>query len=138
VLKTRLGPVLFGLPPNMKKDIPRLKAFLQLLPRRGKAAFEFRHESWLDEEVVECLRRHGSALCIADTDERPMAQLIGTTNWGYVRLRRKNYTRRSLAKWVTNLRSMAWKEAYVFFKHEDTGTGPKFAARFMELADTGR
>ena len=134
VLKKRQGPVLFGLPPNMKKDAPRLKAFLRLIPRGMKAAFEFRHESWFDDDTFDCLRAKGCALCVADAEELPRTKLVSTADWGYVRLRRRNYTKKSLAHWIEKMQSQSWKEAYVFFKHEDTGTGPKFAARFLELA----
>src|SRR5438105_8152217 len=128
-LKARRGPVLFGLPPNFKKDLPRLMAFLRRIPRSVQAAFEFRHESWFSDDVFDCLRARRCALCIADAEDLPRARLVATTEWGYIRLRRKRYTKKSLADWVKTLSSHAWKEAYVFFKHEDTGTGPKFAAR---------
>jgi uncharacterized protein YecE (DUF72 family) len=134
-LKARRGPVLFGLPPNMKKDIARLSAFLRLVPKRMQAAFEFRHESWFDDETFDCLREHNSAVCIAHTDEFPSPEVVSTANWTYVRLRRNRYTKKELADWVKRLRPQPWKEAYVFFKHEDTGTGPKFAARFLEQAE---
>jgi uncharacterized protein YecE (DUF72 family) len=133
-LTTRLGPVLFGLPANFKKDVPRLRAFLKLIPRGRQAAFEFRHESWFDEEVFDCLRRSNYALCIADAEELPPARVVRTSTWTYVRLRRERYTKKALADWAQTLQSLAWKEAYVFFKHEDTGTGPKLAGRFLELA----
>jgi uncharacterized protein YecE (DUF72 family) len=133
-LKGRLGPLLFQLPPNFKKDLPRLEAFLRLLRKRTSIAFEFRHASWFDNEVFDCLRANSCALCIADTDDAPRADLVSTAGWGYVRLRRKRYTRQQLAAWIERLRSQAWDEAYVFFKHEDAGTGPKFASRFLELA----
>ena len=98
-------------------------------------AFEFRHATWFDDEVFECLRAKSCALCIADVDDSPRPELIRTAGWGYLRLRRKRYTRKQLAKWIERIRTQAWNEAYVFFKHEDTGTGPKFAARFLELAE---
>jgi uncharacterized protein YecE (DUF72 family) len=132
--KKRLGPVLFGLPPNMKKDVPRLNAFLRLIPRRIRATFEFRHESWFDDEVFDGLRAKNCALCIADAEDLPATRLIATADWGYVRLRRANYTKPTLAKWVEKLSAQPWKETDVFFKHEDTGTGPKFAAQFMQLS----
>jgi uncharacterized protein YecE (DUF72 family) len=135
VLKGRRGPLLFGLPPNFKKNLSRLEAFLRVIPRRTQAAFEFRHESWLDDAVFACLRAHGRALCITDAEDLARTKMISTASWGYVRLRRENYTKTSLAEWVKRLRSQPWKEAYVFFRHEDTGTGPKFAARFIELAN---
>jgi|SRR5579863_1652418 len=134
VLKKQLGPVLFQLPPNFKKDLPRLKAFLCHISKRIPVAFEFRHASWFDDEVFICLRAKSCALCIADVDDSPQPPMISTADWGYVRLRRKRYTRKQLADWVERIRSQAWSEAYVFFKHEETGTGPRYAARFLELA----
>jgi len=134
VLKDRQGPVLFGLPPNLKKDVPRLQNFLKLIPRNTQAAFEFRHESWFDDEVFDCLRKQRCALCLADAEDLPRTNLVATANWGYLRLRRENYTKKLLAKWFEQIGPQPWNEAYVFFKHEDTGTGPKFAAQFLDLA----
>lgn len=134
LLKNRRGPLLFQLPPNFKKDLPRLESFLKLLGKRTSAAFEFRHESWLDDEVFACLRANSCTLCLADTDDLPNPPLVSTANWGYIRLRRAEYSDKHLKDWIKRLRSQPWAEAYVFFKHEDSGTGPKFAARFLELA----
>jgi uncharacterized protein YecE (DUF72 family) len=134
-LGSRRGPVLFGLRDNFKKDLPRLEAFLKLIPKDVRAAFEFRHESWFDDDVFDCLRGRTCALCIADAEDLPPTPLVATSDWGYVRLRRVNYTKKSLVEWIRRLRSLAWKDAYVFFKHEDAGTGPKLAARFLELAN---
>ena len=125
---------MFQLPPNFKKDLPRLEAFLGLIGKGTLAAFEFRHESWFDEEVFTCLRTNSCALCVADMDDARAADLVSTAGWGYARLRREDYTDEQLGEWIKRLRSQAWNEAYVFFKHEDAGTGPKFAARFLELA----
>jgi uncharacterized protein YecE (DUF72 family) len=134
VLKDRKGPVLFQLPPNLKKDLPRLEAFLGCIGDRMSSAFEFRHESWFDDEVFDCLRANSCALCVADMDDSPGIDLISTAGWGYVRLRREGYTDERLIDWIERLRSHDWHKAYVFFKHEDAGTGPKLAARFLELA----
>ena len=133
-LKSRQGPLLFQLPPNLKKDLPRLAGFLDLFAEGTPVAFEFRHESWFDGEVFEALRKKGCALCIADWEDTPSSELVRTADWGYVRLRREEYTDKTLGEWIEKLSSHGWKEAYVFFKHEDAGTGPKFAARFLELA----
>jgi len=132
--KKKRGPILFGLPPNFKKNIERLDNLLALLGGKTPATFEFRHESWFDDDVYDCLRRHNCPLCIADTEEMPDPRVISTANWGYLRLRRDTYTTPKLRKWVKVIASQDWKETYVFFKHEDTGTGPKFATTFLKLA----
>jgi uncharacterized protein YecE (DUF72 family) len=133
-LQERRGPLLFQLPPNFKKDLPRLEAFLGLVGKEARAAFEFRHQSWFADDVFDCLRANSCALCVADMDDVPCADLVSTASWGYVRLRREDYTDQCLAEWVERLRSQDWATAFVFFKHEDTGIGPKLAARFLELA----
>jgi uncharacterized protein YecE (DUF72 family) len=135
-LQGRLGPILFQLPPNFKKDVARLAAFLNHVRGRAKVALEFRHESWFDEDVYSCLREHDAALCIADAEDLPAAELIRTTNWGFVRLREEGYTDKSLCKWIDQIRKQGWDRSYVFFKHEDSAAGPKLAARFLELAAT--
>src|SRR5262249_13183835 len=107
-------------------------------PRKAKSAFEFRHASWFDNDVFNCLRKHRAALCIAHTDDFPSPEFIATTNWGYLRLRRERYSKKDLAKWLANVQAQPWKEAYLLFKHEDPGTGPKYAAQFLELAAADR
>jgi uncharacterized protein YecE (DUF72 family) len=132
-LKDRLGPLLFQLPPNMKKDAPRLREFLALLPSRRRAAFEFRHASWFDEEVFGLLRRHGAALCIADADDDLEVPFTATADWGYLRLRRPDYGDAEIKAWAKRVRKQDWRDAFVFFKHEDEGKGPQMAKRFLEL-----
>jgi uncharacterized protein YecE (DUF72 family) len=134
VLEQRQGPLLFQLPPNFKKDVPRLDAYLNHLGGRTKSAFEFRHESWLDDEVFDCLRAHSAALCFADAEDIPECDLVRTANWGYIRLRNEGYSEERLGEWVEEIKSKRLDEAYVFFKHEETGTGPQLASRFVELA----
>jgi uncharacterized protein YecE (DUF72 family) len=120
-LGDRLGPVLFQLPPNLKKDIERLRAFLALLPVAGRFAFEFRHDTWADDEVCAALRERGCALVCADTETsgEEGAPIVPTADWGYVRLRRCDYTPADLAPWVDRIRRQPWERAFVFFKHED-------------------
>jgi uncharacterized protein YecE (DUF72 family) len=132
-LKKRLGPMLFQLPPNFKKDVPRLREFLGLLPSRHRAAFEFRHQSWFDEEVFGLLRCHGAALCIADEKDDLKVPFVATVDWGYLRLRRLDYSDKELKTWVKRVQEQEWRDAFVFFKHEDEGKGPQFAKRFLEL-----
>jgi uncharacterized protein YecE (DUF72 family) len=134
VLKQRQGPVLFQLPPNFKKDLARLEPFLKFIDHRLATAFEFRHASWFDDEVFDCLRAHSCALCVADMENAAGKHLVSSSRWGYVRLRGENYNDAQLRKWIKRLKAQNWDEAYVFFKHEDGGTGPKLASRFLELA----
>jgi len=133
-LGPKLGAVLFQLPPNLKLDQPRLEAFLELLGGRVPAAFEFRHPSWQEPAVAELLRARGAALCVADTDEGPAPDLIATAPFTYLRLRRSAYPAGELAEWVAKLRLSAAPDAYVFFKHEDAGVGPRLAAELLALA----
>jgi uncharacterized protein YecE (DUF72 family) len=137
ILKDRNAPLLFQLPPNLKKDVPRLDGLLAFVDRRAKVAFEFRHESWFDTEVFDCLRAHSCALCVADVDDVPPPDLASSADWGYVRLRREDYSDKELEEWIEKLKSQAWDETYVFFKHEETASGPKYASRFLELASQG-
>jgi uncharacterized protein YecE (DUF72 family) len=133
-LKDRLGPLLFQLPPYLKKDIARLQDFLALLPPERLSAFEFRHESWLDEEVFDLLRQHRVALCVAEAEEGVEIPFVSTADWGYLRLRRPDYGDAELKAWVNRVRGQKWQNAFIFFKHEEEGMGPKMAKRFLELA----
>ena len=133
-LKEHLGPVLFQLPPFLKKDVSRLRDFLKLLPSQVRSAMEFRHESWFDSEVFELLREHQIALCIAEAEDGVETPFVSTADWGYLRLRRPDYGDPELQKWVDTVRDQKWKDAFVFFKHEDEGIGPKMAKRFLQLA----
>jgi uncharacterized protein YecE (DUF72 family) len=133
-LGARLGPLLFQLPPNMKLDLPRLDAFLESLGKRTRTAFEFRHDSWIVDDVFDRLRAHSCALCVADSEDLPLADLINTAGWGYIRLRREEYSDESLLEWLAKFRSQGWSEAYILFKHEDSASGPRLAKRFLEIA----
>lgn len=136
VLGPRLGPTLFQLPPNLKKDLPRLQDFLTLVPHTWRAAFEFRHVSWFDDEVFGLLRSHNAALVIADTDpdESDLAvPFMPTADWGYLRLRRAGYDAAALRRWAEQVQAAPWGGAFVFFKHEDEGTGPRLAAEFLTM-----
>jgi uncharacterized protein YecE (DUF72 family) len=132
-LGARLGPVLFQLPPNFARDTARLGDLLALLPPGLATAFEFRHQSWFDDDVYERLRARNAALCVADTDTGT-TPLVATADFGYLRLRDEGYADGDLARWVLTVRQTGWKQAYVFFKHEDSGMGPAFARRFLDLA----
>jgi uncharacterized protein YecE (DUF72 family) len=128
-----LGPVLWQLPPSAKKDLPRLRAFLSLLPRGGRATFEFRHPSWLSEDVLQALADARAALCVAEDEDR-RTPLVATAAFGYLRLRRLDYDGAALGRWAAEIRAQPWSEAFVFFKHEDEARGPEYALRFAGIA----
>lgn len=134
VLGSKTGAVLFQLPPHLRKDLERLQNFLAILPKDRAVAFEFRHPSWFDDEVFGRLREHNCALCMAETDQTESSNLVATAAWGYVRLRRSEYSRADLSNWKDRVLSQPWEHAYIFFKHEDEGIGPKLAGEFLELA----
>jgi uncharacterized protein YecE (DUF72 family) len=130
----RLGALLFQLPPFLKKNADRLDEFLDILPRGTRAAFEFRHSSWFDDEVYDLLRGRDCALCLSDADAGAKTELVSTASWGYLRLRQPEYRKPALEKWIKRIHAQNWQSACVFFKHEDEGAGPRLAARFLELS----
>jgi uncharacterized protein YecE (DUF72 family) len=138
LLGPKLGPLLFQLPPFLKKDLEVLGAFLENLPPGRQIAFEFRNPSWQDDAVHEMLRARGVMLCTADTDTGDPPPLVATAKLGYLRLRREAYSDPDLEGWVKRIAAQPWTRAYVYFKHEDEATGPKFAARFAKLWEAAR
>ncbi len=134
-LGDKLGPLFFQLPPNFKKATDRLADVLAKLPPALRVAFEFRHESWFDDEVYALLRARNAALCIAATEEG-VTPAVATADFGYLRLREVEYSAEDLQRWLQTIRDIGagWRDAYVFFKHEDSGTGPALARRFLEIA----
>ena len=137
VLGDHLGPVLFQPPPFLRKDVPRLQDFLAILPTGRAVAFEFRHDSWFDDEVYEVLRDAAACLCISDreTGDDREVPFLATCDWGYVRLRREHYETSQLRAWAHRVREQ-WPLAYVYFMHEDEGEAPGLARQFLDfLAD---
>jgi uncharacterized protein YecE (DUF72 family) len=133
-LGKKRGPLLFQLPPFLRKDLATVRDFLGRLPREVRAALEFRHQSWFDDEVFALLREHDASLCLADADSELDVPFVATATWGYLRLRREDYAEKDLRAWLKRVQDQAWKETFVFFKHEDAGKGPQLATRFLELA----
>jgi uncharacterized protein YecE (DUF72 family) len=132
VLGDRLGPTLFQLPPNLKKDVERLKTFLGYLPVDREYAFEFRHESWFDEEVFVVLRDRDIALCTSESAEL-QCPLVDTASWGYLRLHKLDYSEAALAEWAKCVASQSWDRAYVYFKHDEgAGSGPPAVEAFVQ------
>lgn len=135
VMGERLGPTLFQLPPNMKKDMERLRAFLAMLPEGRRYAMEFRHPSWFeDDAALESLGEHRVALAVIDQDDFA-SPVRCTTSWSYVRLHRMDYSGEDLARWAKSIEALDCTDAYVFFKHDhvpqSAGSGPLAVDAFM-------
>ena len=133
-LGEKRGPVLFQLPPNMKKDLARLEGFLALLPADHRAAFEFRNDSWFSDGVYAALKAKGASLCFSEREDNAPPPLVETAPWGYVRLRLEEYTEGDLEQWAKRLAATGWKETFVYFMHEPTA--PAYAASLMRFAGT--
>jgi uncharacterized protein YecE (DUF72 family) len=133
VLGGRLALVAFQLPPFFRCDIPKLQAFLDVLPRNVRYSFEFRHPSWFSTEMYDLLRRHHSILCIHDTDEG-CTPLEITTDVVYVRLRRQRYSDQERAEWRVRWKNWADSgiEVFAFIKHKDNPDAPQIARDFAE------
>ncbi len=130
-LGSKRGPVLFQLPPNLKKDLPRLEGFLALLPKDHGASFEFRSDTWFADDVYDALKAAGAALCLSEREDNAPPPLIETGPWGYVRLRLETYSDAELKAWARKLEATSWRNIYVYFMHEPTA--PAYAKALMQL-----
>jgi uncharacterized protein YecE (DUF72 family) len=129
----RLGPILFQLPPNMKKDLERLNTFFDRLPREKRYTVEFRHESWFDEDTFAALRSHNIAMCAIEQPDFK-SPVVSTADWGYLRLHRFDYDEPMLAEWAKVLKEQQWSDAYVVFKHDEgAGSGPPAVGAFIKV-----
>ncbi len=132
VLGPKLGPILFQLPPHLKKDIDRLRSFLALLPGDRRFTMEFRHESWFDDDVMAELRARDVALCISE-QEAFQSPVLATATWGYLRLHRFDYDEPALTAWANRVKAQPWQQAYVYFKHDHgVGSGPPAVDAFLK------
>src|SRR5438874_707348 len=133
-LEAKLGVVLFQLPPAFKKDAALLGDFLKEMPPGMRAAFEFRHASWFDDEIFGLLKDKNIALCVADS-ETLAAPMVATADYGYLRLRREDYQAEDVARWAHRVwkEKDTWSDAFVYFKHEESGIGPKLAMQLRAL-----
>jgi uncharacterized protein YecE (DUF72 family) len=135
-LGAKRGPVLFQLPPFLRKDLMRLSDFLQVLPEGHRAAFEFRHASWFSDDVYALLHDAGAALCLSEREDNAPPPLVETSRSGYVRLRLENYSEADLAAWASRFAATRWDEVHVYFMHEPTAPG--YAAALLALAAAAR
>jgi uncharacterized protein YecE (DUF72 family) len=131
-LGAKRGPVLYQLPPFLKKDLPRLTDFLALLPAGHGAAFEFRNDTWFADDVYDALKQAGAALCLSEREDNAPPPLVETAPWGYVRLRLETYSESDLEQWAKRLAATGWSETYVYFMHEPTA--PAYAQTLMKFA----
>jgi uncharacterized protein YecE (DUF72 family) len=131
-LGAKRGPVLYQLPPFLKKDLPRLTEFLALLPQGHGAAFEFRNDSWFADDVYTALKNAGAALCLSEREDNAPPPLVETAPWGYIRLRLENYSDQDLEAWAKRLGATGWGEIYAYFMHEPTA--PAYAQTLMKFA----
>ena len=129
-LGPKLAVLLFQLPPNFKKNADVLREFVALLPEGTRAAFEFRHESWLDAETYETLRSRNVALCVADS-EKMSTPVEVTADYAYFRLRDEGYQQPDIERWAHTIKALPLRDAFVYFKHEEQGLGPEFAKRLI-------
>ena len=130
-LGPQLAPVLVQLPPNLKADEVLLREFLTLWPRDLKTAFEFRHSTWFADPIFAALKDFGAALCIAESEELA-TPVVRTADFAYFRLRRMDYDEAALRKWAEIVRAGAG-DSFVYFKHEDSGMGPKLGNAFRGM-----
>ncbi|PWT85136.1 MAG: DUF72 domain-containing protein [Blastocatellia bacterium] len=137
-LGEKLGALLFQLPPNAKKDLALFDAFLADLPPKVCAAFEFRHASWLDDEVFDRLAKRNLALCIADSEKMSTPVRV-TADYAYFRLRDEGYTTDDITRWsdIIAQETGRCRDVFVYFKHEEEGKGPEFARLLMERLSIG-
>ena len=131
-LGEKRGPVLFQLPPNLKKDLPRLAEFLTLLPPDHRAAFEFRNDTWFDDEVYAALKGVAASLCLSEREDNAPPPLVETAPWGYLRLRLEEYSDRDLEAWADRIAATGWKEVFAYFMHEPTA--PAYAKSLMDFS----
>ena len=136
-LGDKLGPILFQLPPNLKKDIPRLQNFLSYLPGDRRYTFEFRHESWFDEDTFSVLRDRDIAMCVSESADLA-CPVVCTATWGYLRLHKLDYSPAALEEWAKCVSAQKWNDAYVYFKHDEgEGSGPPAVESFVRASSSG-
>ena len=136
-LKKKLGAVLFQFPASFRQDTPLLENFLKHIPPGIPCAFDFRSATWFNDETYSLLGKREFALCLEDTDKKPVEDITSTASWGYFRLRRNNYSDADLSDWVKKILKMKWQKIFIFLKHEgDEARGPLLASNLRNLFDS--
>ncbi|HEY0564114.1 MAG TPA: DUF72 domain-containing protein [Terriglobales bacterium] len=128
----KLGPILFQLPPNLKKNAELLQDFLRSVPKKAQIAIEYRHESWFDDAVYALMREHDVALCVAESDELQVPE-VHTASFGYFRFRMSDHSEEKIASLESRVAEAAKeREVYAFLKHEETPAGALSARVILE------
>jgi uncharacterized protein YecE (DUF72 family) len=129
----RLGPILFQLPPALKCDVGLLSAYLDLLPKDLRYAFEFRHTSWLSDPVYDELRQRNVSLCVAESERLEVPEVI-TADFVYYRLRKPDYTDADVESFRARSRELlaTGRDLYLMFKHEETPEGALNAEKVLK------
>jgi uncharacterized protein YecE (DUF72 family) len=132
-LGKKAGTLLFQLPPFLRKDLVLMDAFLGGLPPGVRAAFEFRHASWFDEDVFARLAARNLAVCIADSEKLSTPVRV-TADYAYFRLRDEGYQPDDIKQWAETIArdAASCQDVFVYFKHEESGKGPEFARLLMD------
>jgi uncharacterized protein YecE (DUF72 family) len=130
-LGAKLGPILFQLPPHLKRDDARLADFVELLPR-GRFAVEFRDASWFEEPVMAILEGAGVALCVSEGESLDTPR-HATAGFCYVRMRKDHYTDAELADWRAWIKTQTadGRDVFAYLKHDEQGTSPEDALRLL-------
>lgn len=133
-LGKKLGPVLFQFPASFRQDVALLEKFFDHIPPKMACAFDFRSATWFNEQTYAVLRKRNFCLCLEETDDKPVKAIVSTASWGYLRLRRTDYSGRQLSQWAKKIAAQKWEKAFVFFKHEDdeSARSPRLAVSFRE------
>lgn len=131
------GPALFSIPAFLKKDVPRLRDFLQAVPKGNRVACEFGDPSWYSDDVLRLLAEHDAALTLLDVDAAALCTPRHVTaTWGYVRLRRADYAPKQLQVWAAWMQAQNWNQVFVFFKQAHIAKSPKYASTMLGLTRT--
>jgi len=140
LLQQKLGPLLYQLPPNMKRNNEILETFLSLLPKQYRHVFEFRHESWIDDGVFDLLRRHNAGLCVFDMPGFT-CPLVATADFAYVRfhgsigLYSSCYSDEELFDWAKEISNLGrnLETIYIYFNNDVEAYAVKNAQTLMHF-----
>ena len=144
-LENKLGPLLYQLPPNMKRNDEVFENFLSLLPKNYQHVFEFRHESWLDDSVFRTMERYNAALCVFEMPDLN-CPIIATSDFAYIRfhgsasLYSSCYSDEELSQWAEKIARLGQnlKAIYIYFNNDAEAFAIRNALTLREYLYSGR